>query len=382
MPKQPVKPLEGARAKGAKMVRARRVTLTLVVVAVLASLAFDCGIGTPSSFGIGSFSLLCPLGGIEAMIASRSFIPVAAISAGVLLLFALVFGRAWCAWGCPAHSIRKFFNREPKPDKGTLLMSYSAGEKPGESSGEATAVCESDGETIGESVSKTSVPISDTSVAVDEATGEKAVEAPATAGKAFAAAKPSAARNNPVTLSALASPCAAAATAFDLRASLRFIARDRRTWAFLVVLVAALIAGLPLFCLVCPIGLTFGTVGSLWHLIVDKQMTASVLVFPAALVVELVLYRKWCLNLCPIAGLLGIFSQFATRFRPQVNTQTCLRCTGSAACEACTLACPEHIDRHAPDAAQQLGQCSRCGECLRACPTASIDIKVGEGKKS
>jgi ferredoxin-type protein NapH len=385
MSKQPEKPLEGARAKGAKMVRARRVTLTLVVVAVLASLAFDCGIGTPSSFGIGSFSLLCPLGGIEAMIASRSFIPVAAISAGVLLLFALVFGRAWCAWGCPAHSIRKFFNREPKPDKGTLLMSYSAGEKPGkaggEAGGEATAVCESDGETIGESVSKSAVPISDASVAIDEAPGEKAAEAPATAGKSSVAAE-SAARSNPATLSALASPRAASATAFDLRASLRFIARDRRTWVFLAVLVAALIAGLPLFCLVCPIGLTFGTVGSLWHLIVDKQMTASVLVFPAALAIELVLYRKWCLNLCPIAGLLGIFSQFATRFRPQVNTQTCLRCTGSAVCEACTIACPEHIDRHAPDAAQQLGQCSRCGECLRACPTASIDIKVGEGKKS
>ena len=363
MAKQPEKPLEGARAKGAKMVRARRVTLTLVVVAVLASLAFDCGIGTPSSFGIGSFSLLCPLGGIEAMIASRSFIPVAAISAGVLLLFALVFGRAWCAWGCPAHSIRKFFNREPKPGKGTLLMSYSAGEKPaeavGEAVGEAAAVGESDGE---------------------NADGASA-EAPAAADGSSAPAE-SAARNNSAALSALASPCAAAATAFDLRASLRFIARDRRTWVFLAVLVAALIAGLPLFCLVCPIGLTFGTVGSLWHLIVDKQMTASVLVFPAALAIELVLYRKWCLNLCPIAGLLGIFSQFATRFRPQVNTQTCLRCTGSAACEACTIACPEHIDRHAPDAAQQLGQCSRCGECLRACPTASIDIKVGEGKKS
>ncbi len=374
MPKQPEKTLEGARAKGAKMVRARRVTLTLVVVAVLASLAFDCGIGTPSSFGVGSFSLLCPLGGIEAMIASRSFIPVAAISAGVLLLFALVFGRAWCAWGCPAHSIRKFFNREPKPDKGTLLMSdkadkgtllmsYSADEKPaeavGEAVGEAAAVGESDGEI---------------------ADGASA-EAPATADGSSAAAE-SAARNNPATFSALTSSCAAAATAFDLRASLRFIARDRRTWVFLAVLVAALIAGLPLFCLVCPIGLTFGTVGSLWHLIVDKQMTASVLVFPAALAIELVLYRKWCLNLCPIAGLLGIFSQFATRFRPQVNTQTCLRCTGGAACEACALACPEHIDRHAPDAAQQLGQCSRCGECLRACPTASIDIKVGEGKKS
>lgn len=137
----------------------------------------------------------------------------------------------------------------------------------------------------------------------------------------------------------------------------------------------ALVAGFPLFCLVCPIGLTFGTVGSLWHLIVDKQMTASVLVFPAALAVEVVLFRKWCLNVCPVAGLLGIFGQFARRARPVVDAQTCLRCTGGA-CEACTTACPEQIDLHAPDASLQLGSCMRCGECMKNCPTDSIRIRL------
>ena len=100
----------GSGRKAAKrMAAARKITLGAVFVAVIASLAFDCGIGTPSSFGIGQFNLLCPLGGLEAMVANKSFIPVAAISAGVLLAFALVFGRAWCAWGCPVHSIRRFF---------------------------------------------------------------------------------------------------------------------------------------------------------------------------------------------------------------------------------------------------------------------------------
>ncbi len=281
----------GGRRMGGRMARARKITLGAVFVAVVASLAFDCGIGTPSSFGIGQFNLLCPLGGIEAMLASASFIPVAAISAGILLVFALVFGRAWCAWGCPVHAIRRFFKREPK------------------------------------------------------------------------------------TAGACMSSCAGMAAAFDVRASVRYLARDRRTWTLVAVLIAALVAGFPLFCLVCPIGLTFGTVGSLWHLIVDKQMTASVLVFPAALAVEVVLFRKWCLSVCPVAGLLNIFGQFARRARPEVNTQTCLRCAGGA-CEACTAACPEQIDLHAPDAALKLGACMRCGECMKSCPTDSISMHL------
>lgn len=284
------------RVQGKRMVFARRFTLAAVLVAVLASLAFDCGIGTPSSFGIGQFNLLCPLGGLEAMLASKAFIPVAAISAGVLLLFALVFGRAWCAWGCPAPVIRRFFKRDSKPAKPGACASSCAA-------------------------------------------------------------------------------CSGAKAALDVKAGLAFLARDKRTWTLAAVLVCAIVAGLPLFCLVCPIGLTFGTVGSLWHLIVDKQMTASVVVFPAALAVELVLYRKWCMNLCPVAGLLGIFGQFAAKFRPRINADTCLRTSKGSACDVCAVACAEHIDLHAADVQQQLGMCTRCGECAKRCPTASITFE-------
>lgn len=276
---------------GHRIITARRVTLSVVFVAVIASLAFDCGLGTPSTFGVGQFFLLCPLGGLEAMIADRSFIPVAAISMAVVCVLALLFGRAWCAWGCPAPVVRRFFRRDPE------------------------------------------------------------------------AAKPSG-----------KSGCAAVAQARTFAASLRRIGRDTRTWALVIVLVATFVAGLPLFCLVCPIGLTFGSVASLWHLFVDKQVTMSVVVFPAALVIELVLYRKWCMNLCPIAGLLGIFGQFAPLFRPKVAAQSCLACAGKN-CAECLKACPEHIDLHASDAQLQLGECTRCGECVRACPTKSISMK-------
>lgn len=318
------------------MVAARRVTLAAVLVAVLASLAFDTGLGTPSSFGIGEFFLLCPLGGLEAMIASRAFIPVAAISAGVVLVMSLVFGRAWCAWGCPAPVIRRFFKREPKHE-----------EKATEAAGidEASGVSDA-GETV---------------VRASASALTETVDAPA---KVDTECVPTA-----------ASSCSAVREAWSLAASLRHIGRDPRTWTLIAVLAAALIAGLPLFCLVCPIGLTFGTVGSLWHLIVDKQMTASVVVFPLALLVELVLYRKWCMNLCPVAGLLNITGQFARLFRPRINKETCLRANG-AACDACKEACAERIDQHAVDAPQQLGECTRCGECAKRCPTASIEFHL------
>ena len=107
--------------QGDRITKARVVTLNLVFAAVIASLAFDTGIGTPSSFGIGQFFLLCPLGGIEALLASKALVPVTLISLAVVVAFALLFGRAWCApgrartgpprrwrrWGTPRGTCRR-----------------------------------------------------------------------------------------------------------------------------------------------------------------------------------------------------------------------------------------------------------------------------------
>lgn len=304
-----------ATQQGDRITKARIITLSLVFVAVIVSLAFDTGLGTPSAFGIGQFFLLCPLGGIEALLASKAFVPVTLISLVIVAAFALLFGRAWCAWGCPAPTIRKFFKRNP-----TAMVDTGSAE----------------------------------SIKANE--------------------------QSPCTLSNNQQACSAAGETKSLVAKLLHLGHDKRTWALGIVLIVTLIAGIPLFCLICPIGLTFGTVGSLCHLIVDKQVTLSVVVFPAALLIELVVYRKWCMNLCPIAGLLNVFGQFAPLFRPRVDTSTCMRSSKGKPCNVCTAVCTEHIDLHAKDTALQLGECTRCGECVKHCPTGSVRIKIKSTK--
>ncbi len=313
--------------KAKRIATARKVTLALVFVLVIVSLAVDSGVGTPCSFGVSQFFLLCPLGGLEALLASKSLVPVTLISLVVMLVFSLLFGRAWCAWGCPAPVIRRFFRRDPLQARG-----------------------KGDAEDAGES-------------------GESGT---ASATSAIDAADKTAAQGHSCSS---CGACAAAKQAWSLKESLRFVGRDRRTWVLVGVLLATLVAGFPIFCLVCPIGLTFGTVGSLWHFFVDKQITMSCVVFPLALLVELVLYRKWCTNLCPVAGLLNIAGQFAVRLRPSINAETCLRSKG-VGCEVCTAVCSESIDKHSVAAVQAMGACTRCGECAKHCPTASIDIKL------
>lgn len=334
---------------GKNIVTARRVTLSLVLVAVLASLAFDTGFGTPSAFGIGEFFLLCPLGGIEAMLASKSFLPVAAISLAVVLVFSLIFGRAWCAWGCPAPTIRRFFKREPQKDLAAENAASDAARTEREACGSGNAAQRKD----------------DVSAACSSCANNKQQD------------RTDSSVDNKQSQTKGASSCAdRRQTQTSLKEILAHYIHDKRVWVLAGVLIITFAVGIPLFCLICPIGLTFGTVSSLWHLIVDKQVTASVIVFPLCLAIELVVYRKWCINLCPIGGLLGIVGHFAKLFRPRIDSSTCLRYNSSSECNKCAHVCPENINMHTAEAIQTLANCTRCGECLKTCPTSSISIKA------
>lgn len=264
-----------------KLSTIRTLVIILVLAAACVGLAVHSGTGTYSSFGIGAFSLLCPLGGIEALLASKTFIPQALISLVVVVLICLLVGRAWCAWGCPIHIVRKISGtKQARPEH---------------------AICSS-----------------------------------------------------------------------SLKETFK---SDKRLWVLAGLFIATLIVGFPVFCLICPVGLTFGSVASVWRLIQFNDVNWGLLVFPLALIVEIILIKKWCISICPIAGLLSLFGRVAKGFQPRVDAGVCRKSHGES-CHACFEACPEAIDLHSMDAKGQLADCTRCGECAGVCPAHAIEMKL------
>lgn len=88
------------------------------------------------------------------------------------------------------------------------------------------------------------------------------------------------------------------------------------------------------------------------------------------LIAALFIYRPWCHLVCPF-GFAGWIAEKASRFKVQVNYDTCI------ACEQCATACPSTVmgailkrDRTVPD-------CFSCGTCIETCPTRSIEFKSG-----
>ena len=118
------------KREGKRRVRAStlRVLSALGVAALVClGLALHTGTGTPSSFGIADIAALCPLGGVEAAIASRTVVPPLLIGLAVVVALTLLLGRAFCAWGCPVPLLRRVFRGKKaskrdasSPDSGPL----------------------------------------------------------------------------------------------------------------------------------------------------------------------------------------------------------------------------------------------------------------------
>lgn len=138
-------------------------------------------------------------------------------------------------------------------------------------------------------------------------------------------------------------------------------------------LASAAVCGFPVFCLVCPIGLTFASAIALYRLIGFNEPAIEVLVFPALLVLELTVFRKWCHRFCPVGALLSLLSRGNRTFKPHVDASMCARHAGSS-CAACAQACPEHIDPCADLGDRSLVECTRCGACVNTCPAKALSF--------
>ncbi len=74
---------------------------------------------------------------------------------------------------------------------------------------------------------------------------------------------------------------------------------DTRHATLLGALGASAVFGFPVFCLVCPIGLTFATFIGVWHLFQFNETSWGLIIFPAILVLEIAFLRKWCAKIMP-----------------------------------------------------------------------------------
>lgn len=290
-----------------KSTKLRTIVAAAVFIVLSIGLIAGVGFGTLSGFGWDTISLLCPLGALSSMIASRTVIPQAVVSLAIMAVLIFVVGRAFCGWVCPVpllDRIRAFFRSSKK--------------------------CKS-------------------------IEAEKRAEVLGIAHKELDCGK----------------GCASCGKGCgEVRRKL-----DSRHYVLGGALLSTAVFGFPVFCLVCPIGLSFATVLVVWRLFAEGDATIAVVLIPLMLIVELVFLRKWCTRFCPIAGLMNLVSRFGRTWRPVIDDATCMETAKGVACSRCAEVCEADINLRHPDFGERtLADCTRCRACVDACPTKAVSM--------
>lgn len=300
-----------------------------LMVAIGVGFAFNSGIGTLSAFGWKDISLLCPLGALGTMIASKTLIPQAVISLVLATAAILLLGRAFCAWACPVPIVGKLRDVFKKPAKAE------------------NAGCATDLEAAGASPAKAS------SIIAEEHTVAQ-VQEPLTPAERKALKG---------GCSSCSSMCASQPATFDSR---HFVLGG--------ALLSAAVFGFPVFCLICPIGLTFATIMLVMLLFGGGDVTWSLVAVPALLAVEVLLLRKWCASFCPLSALMSLVAKGNRTFKPTINNEVCLETTKGATCDLCGAACEVGIDVRHPERGAAWSECTKCRACVEACPAQAISM--------
>jgi ferredoxin-type protein NapH len=319
--------------KNGKSLRIRLAVMLGFMVIVAVGYFVAGGIGNVCGIGFDTITLICPLGALLVMLAERTAIPLAVISVVVAILLCALLGKVFCSWGCAVH----FLTRLSKP------RSKKVSSKVGQPSrGTACTAC---------------------AVACDTSLGAS----PGASQGASQGDPQGASQGDAQSVSRFAS----------FRALFSRLRLDSRHGILASALLATLIFGFPVFCLVCPVGLIFATVLLVMRLFVFGETTWTLIIFPLIIAVELFLLPRWCNNFCPLGALLSLFSGLNRTFLPQINNKTCLRTAQKTSCNLCERVCPESINLHDIKAGKTaLNDCSKCRACADICPENAISFPL------
>lgn len=331
----------------------------IVLVVLAAAFVLRIPLGNLSSIGPLDISVICPIGALSTLLASKAFIPHAVISLVVVAVLVVLFGRAFCSWVCSVPLMQRILGVDPTGKK-------KAKKKAAKDAKKATAADASDAQ------------VAAASAAAQSGSWE---EAAVPAAPAVAAAAVAAAADAGVSACPSGGSCSSKAGGCSSCAHQRQRLIDSRHWILGGSLLSAAIFGFPVFCIICPVGLTFALVFLIVRLF-SGSVSWALLVVPLMLIVELVFLRKWCHQFCPIGALMSLLSKFNRTFVPTIDTSKCIETTTGHTCGRCTSVCPEHINLRDLAASERgINECVKCRQCVDVCPKGAIKMPLVPKKK-
>ncbi len=297
-----------------------RTVVAAVVFAVLAAgIVLNVAVGTLCGFGWQDIAMLCPVGALESMLAVKTLVPRGVISVVVMAVLVLLFGRAFCGWICPVTLLEKI--------RGFFTPTKKKQEK-------ETAKAE-----------------------MNRHIGE--YELAVAAGRDAQSA------------------CSLCGVRKHRQGKL-----DSRHAVLGGALLSAAVFGFPIFCLICPVGLTFATVVVVTRLFGMGDVTWSAALIPALLIVEVLFLRKWCTRFCPLSAFMNLVGRFGRTARPEIDDGLCLETSKGVPCGHCATVCRYDVNLRHPDYGELPPiDCSRCMDCVSSCPAHAIKVPAVNTRK-